>query len=136
MVQQTKHASIVWQGGMRFDGGAPEGPSIRVDGDGETGPSPMTSLLLAAAGCSASDVVLIIEKMRIALTEFRVEIAGVRREQEPRRYLSLHLRYHLRGQGLDETKARRAIDLSIEKYCSVMHSLAPDIAITYELSLA
>ena len=40
------------------------------------------------------------------------------------------------GEGLDEPRARRAIDLSLEKYCSVMHSLAPDIAVTYALSLA
>jgi putative redox protein len=46
------------------------------------------------------------------------------------------LNYRIAGAGLDETKARRAIDLSLEKYCSVVHSLAPDIAITYALSLA
>ena len=59
----------------------------------------------------------------------------MRREQEPRRYTAIHLEYHLRGDGLDEAKARRAIDLSITKYCSVVHSLAPDIAITHGLTL-
>lgn len=136
MPEETKHVQLRWVGGMRFDGGAPEGPQLRIDGDNETGPGPMSALLLAAAACTASDIVLILEKMRVALTEFTMEADGVRREQEPRRYLSMHLRYHLRGEGLDEAKARRAIDLSIEKYCSVMHSLAPDIRITYDVSLA
>jgi putative redox protein len=95
----------------------------------------MLTLLLAAASCSGSDVVAILEKMRVRLEELRIEISGVRREQEPRRYMALHLKYLLKGQGLDENKARRAIELSVEKYCSVLHSLAPDIQITHDFSL-
>jgi putative redox protein len=60
----------------------------------------------------------------------------VRREQEPRRYTAIHVEYHLAGDGLDESRARRAIDLSLEKYCSVAASLAPDIKVTYGLTLA
>ena len=60
----------------------------------------------------------------------------MRREQDPKRYTALHLEYHLAGEGLDEGRARRAIDLSLEKYCSVMASLAPDTKITYGLTLA
>lgn len=107
-----------------------------VDGDNEAAPGPMLTLLLAAASCSGSDVVVMLEKMRVKLQELRIEISGVRREQEPRRYTALHLHYHLKGEGLDQTKARRAIDLSIEKYCSVLHSLVPDIQITHGLTLA
>jgi putative redox protein len=95
----------------------------------------MLQLLLAAASCSAADVVVILKKMQTGLESLRVEAAGVRREQEPRRYVALHLVYHIAGAGIDEAKARRAIDLSIEKYCSVMHTLAPDVRITYELRL-
>jgi putative redox protein len=80
--------------------------------------------------------VVILQKMRIQLRELQIEAAGVRRETEPRRYLAIHFTYRIGGSGLDESKARRAIDLSLEKYCSVVHSLAPDIAVTYALSLA
>jgi putative redox protein len=132
---EVKRAVLVWQGGMRFDAGAVGGHVIRVDGDNETGPGPMTTLLLAIAGCSGADVAAILEKMRIKLDEFSIEIAGTRRVTEPRRYMAVHLVYCLRGAGLDEPRARRAIDLSIEKYCSVMHSLAPDIEITYDLTV-
>jgi putative redox protein len=135
MARETKRATLIWQQGLRFAGSDSGGPGITVDGDNVMGPGPMLTLLLAAAACSGSDVVLILEKMRVKLHELRIEIVGTRREEEPRRYVAIHLDYHLGGEGIDEVKARRAIDLSLEKYCSVIHSLAPDIAVTYALSL-
>jgi putative redox protein len=135
MSGETKHATLTWRDALQFDGELAGSPAIRIDGDNVAAPGPMGLLLLAAASCTGSDVVLILEKMRITLRSFRIEAAGTRRETDPRRYLALHLIYRLRGEGLDEARARRAIDLSIEKYCSVMHSLAPDIRITYDLDL-
>jgi putative redox protein len=135
MARETKRATVIWQQGLRFTGGEPGGPVTTVDGDNVMGPGPMLALLLAAAACSGSDVVLILEKMRVNLHGLRIEVAGTRREEEPRRYVAIHLDYHLGGEGIDPVKARRAIDLSLEKYCSVIHSLAPDIAVTYALSL-
>jgi putative redox protein len=133
---ETKLAELRWEGGLKFTGGAPGGPEVWIDADNAEAPGPMLLLLLAAASCSASDVVLILQKMRVALAECRVEAAGLRRESDPKRYVSLHFIFHLRGSGLDEAKARRAIDLSLAKYCSVVHSLAPDIVVTYDLKLA
>jgi putative redox protein len=132
----AKEVTLTWQAGLRFTGGAPNGPQTSIDGDNSAAPGPMLTLLLAAASCTGSDVVVILEKMRVRLREFRIEARGVRREQEPRRYAAIHLDYHLRGDGLDDIKVRRAIDLSLDKYCSVIHSLAPDIAVTYAISLA
>jgi putative redox protein len=133
---ETKLAELRWEGGLTFTGGAPGGPEIRIDADNAEAPGPMLLLLLAAASCSASDVVVILQKMRVALAECRVEAAGLRRESDPKRYVSLHFIFHLRGTGLDGSKARRAIDLSLAKYCSVVQSLAPDIVVTYDLTLA
>ena len=135
MTAETKRVTLTWQQKLLFRGGEAGGPVTTIDGDNAAGPGPMLTLLLAAAACTASDVVVILEKMRIRLTDFRIEASGVRREEEPRRYTAIHLEYHLAGEGLDEPKARRAIDLSIEKYCSVLHSLAPDIRITRGLTL-
>lgn len=134
-MQETKKAVLTWQEGVRFSGGALEGPSTILDGDNDAGPGPMLTLLLAAGSCSGSDVVVILEKMRVQLRRLRIDVTGVRREQEPRRYIAIHFDYHVAGEGLDQAKATRAIDLSLEKYCSVVHSLAPDIAITYALTL-
>ena len=135
MARETKRATLTWQQGLRFAGSEPGGPAITVDGDNAAGPGPMLTLLLAAAACSGSDVVAILEKMRVKLHELSIDIAGTRREEEPRRYVAIHLDYRLNGDALDPAKARRAIDLSLEKYCSVIHSLAPDIAVTYALSV-
>ena len=136
MPAETKHVTLRWQEGLRFLGGEANGPSITIDGDNAMAPGPMLTLLLAAAACTGSDVVAILQKMRVPFQDLRIDVAGVRRESEPRRYLSVHLDYQLAGSGVDAVKVRRAIDLSLEKFCSVMHSLAPDIAISYALFLA
>jgi len=135
MTKETKRVAVSWSGGLVFRGGAPGGAQTVIDGDNAAAPGPMLTLLLAAASCSGADVVTILEKMRVKLLELRVEVAGERREEEPRRYTAIHLDYHLRGEGLDHAKASRAIDLSVTKYCSVLHSLAPDIRITHGLTL-
>ena len=135
MTKETKRVALTWSEGLVFKGGEAGGPQTAVDGDNRTAPGPMVTLLLAAAACSGSDIVSILEKMRVKLLECRIEVAGERAETEPRRYTAIHLDYHLRGDGLDEAKASRAIDLSIRKYCSVLHSLAPDISITHGLTL-
>jgi putative redox protein len=123
---------------MRFRavGAEPATPAIEIDGDGDSGPSPMIALLMAAAGCTGADVVSILEKMRAGLAQLTVEVEGERREEQPRRYVRLHCRYRLSGQDLDQAKAERAVSLSLEKYCSVMASLAPDIQVTHEVILA
>lgn len=132
---ETKRISLAWKEGLQFVGGPPEGPTTSIDGDNVSAPGPMLTLLLAAASCSGSDVVAILEKMRVKLRELRIDVEGERREQEPRRYVAIHFAYHLAGEGLDQAKARRAIELSLEKYCSVIHTLAPDIRITHALTL-
>lgn len=134
-MQEIKKVVLTWQEGVRFSGGALEGPSTIIDGNNDAGPGPMLTLLLAAGSCSGSDVAVILEKMRVQLRQLRIDVTGVRREQEPRRYIAIHFDYHVAGEGLDQAKATRAIDLSLEKYCSVVRSLAPDIAITYALTL-
>jgi len=135
-MQETKSITLNWQDGLRFVGGAPDGPLTAIDGDNAAAPGPMLTLLLAAASCSGSDVVVILKKMRVQLRELRIEASGLRREQEPRRYTAIHLDYHLAGEGIDQAKAQRAVSLSIEKYCSVIHTLAPDVAVTYVITIA
>ncbi len=131
----TRQVVLTWSGGLAFVGGEPDGPELRIDGDNTSAPGPMLTLLLAAAACSGADVVSILAKMRVALHRCRIEVVGERRTAEPRRFVAIHFAYHLSGAGLDPTKAERAVVLSLEKYCSVIHSLAADIRITHELSL-
>jgi putative redox protein len=130
---------LTWSGtGMRFTGQGvvPASPPVALDGDALTGPSPMLMLLLAAGSCSGSDVVSILAKMRVRLEALTVDVVGVRRDEEPRRYIEIRYRFSLRGAGLDAAKAERAVALSLEKYCSVIHSMAPDILVRHEVVIA
>lgn len=119
-----------------FEGGPAGRSAITVDGDSEAAVSPVELLLVSAATCTAADVVLILKKMRVDLARVEVAVQGTRRDAEPRRYTAIHFHWTIGGAGADATKARRAIDLSLEKYCSVMASLAPDIAVSYDVTLA
>ena len=136
MTAEIKHVALDWAEGTVFRGGAPGGPQLVIDGDNAQAPGPMLTLLLAAASCTGSDVVMILEKMRVGLRTLRIEVHGTRREEIPRRYTAIRFEFQVAGEGLDEARARRAIDLSLEKYCSVVASLAPDIAVSYGLTLA
>lgn len=131
-----RRVNVSWKGDMRFEGGAPDGPRIPIDADNAIAPGPMQTLLIAAATCTGADVVSIIGKMQIALTRCEISVEGERAPDHPRRYIRIQFIFRLSGAGLDEAKARRAIDLSIEKYCSVLHSLQRDIPISYQLELA
>lgn len=135
MAARGAEVHVRWLEGMHFDGGAPGRPAILVDGDSVAAASPVELLLLAAATCSAADVVSILEKQRVALKSVEVAMQGTRREEHPRRFTALGFTFTIAGAGLDEAKARRAIDLSLEKYCSVVASLAPDIPVTYDVTI-
>jgi putative redox protein len=132
---EPRHVVLAWRHDLVFEGGAAGKPPARLDGDGIVAPSPMETLLLALAGCTGADVVAILKKKRADLRACRVEVVGERRDEHPKRYTAITLRYHVTAPGLGEEQARRAIDVSLEKYCSVTHSLAKDIALRYELLL-
>lgn len=125
-----------WLRNLQFEGGAAGRPAILVDGDSKAATSPVELLLLAAATCTASDVVIILQKQRIKLESLEISVQGTRRDTEPRRYTAIAFHFAVRGEGADDVKVRRAVDLSIEKYCSVVASLAPDIAISYDVAIA
>src|SRR6266550_5171786 len=127
-----------WVQQLQFEGrgNGADGPTILVDGDTKVATSPVELLLLAAATCTASDVVIILQKQRVQLESLEISVRGTRREEQPRRYTAIAFDFTVRGQGVGDTKVRRAIDLSLEKYCSVVASLAPDIAISYDVDIA
>ncbi len=130
---------LTWLGtGMQFSGAGtePATPPMVIDGDGAAGPSPMLALLLAAGGCTGADVVSILAKMQVHLRRCDIAVSGTRRDEHPRRYVAVRLRFTLAGDGLDRPRAERAVSLSLTKYCSVLHSLAPDVAIEHEIVLA
>jgi putative redox protein len=131
----AKHVTLRWKQGMAFEGGVEGRPAITIDSDGKTGPGPMDTLLLAMAACTASDVVSILGRMRFPVQGLSVDATGERRPEHPKCYASIVLTYRIRAPGAPEERVRHAIDLSLERYCSVTHSLDPNIARRYELVL-
>ncbi len=128
-----RYGVLDWQGDLRFTGGVPGGPTMTLDGDGAVAPGPVVTLLLAAAGCSGADIVGILVKQQVTLRSLKIEVTARRAEDFPKRIKELTLTFRLAGDGLTEAKARRAVDLSLEKYCSVLLSLNPDIPIHSEI---
>ena len=133
--EPDKFVRLEWTGeGMRFRGGARGGPEVVIDGDSEAGPSPMDALLISLAGCMAIDVRMILEKSRVPLEALEVEVAGVRAPTAPRRYEAIRLTYVVEGpEEAHQARLERAVELSRETYCSVLHSLRPDIGVEIEI---
>lgn len=140
MAGKVANVAVRWISGLQFEGGGTTGgrnhPQILVDGDSQAATSPVELLLLSAATCTASDIVIILQKQRVDLQALEIVVDGTRREEQPRRYTAIAFHFTVRGAGADDTKVRRAIDLSIEKYCSVVASLAPDIQLSYDVRIA
>jgi putative redox protein len=107
------------------------GPGGGRDG---TTPSPMEALMAALGGCTGIDIVSILEKMRLTIDKFSMEITGERADTEPKYFTKLNVHYMLTGENLDAEKVKRAVQLSAEKYCSVAHSLKAEITHTITLN--
>ena len=134
----SKKVNLAWTGdGLTFRGGVPDGPEVIVDGGSEAGPSPMDFLLVSVAGCMGVDVRMILEKSRVPVEGLEVEIEGERAESHPKRYTRIRLIYRIAGPGEEhDARLQRAVDLSREKFCSVLHSLRPDIDVEIEIHRA
>ena len=118
---------VEWAGDHRFDAGRPNGPTARIDGEGDTGQSPPETLLTALATCVAYDVIDILAKQRTPISSLEIDVVGERVDTIPRRYKHITLNFRIGGRGIEQDKALRAIELSANKYCSVRETLRPDL---------
>lgn len=116
-----------------FEAQNEDGHKIQLSGDGNA-VGPMQAVLMAAAGCSSIDIVMILEKMRQPLEDIEVKVEGKRKEDIPRVYTDIHMHYILKGD-LKEEKVKKAIDMSLNQYCSVslMLEKAVNITSSYEI---
>ncbi len=128
-VKPVNMIHAVWKGGSRFDAGRVGQPQIRIDATAETGPGPVDTMLCGAATCSAVDVVDILAKRHTPVSALEVEVVAERRATHPRRVVVMDITYHVTGADVERVHAERAVALSLERYCSVMSSLAPDIVV-------
>lgn len=105
---------------------------IPID-NGENGASPMELLLMGVGGCSAVDIVSILTKQKQEISSYRMEVTGERKEvAQAKPFASMHVAIFLEGK-ITPLKAKKAADLSFEKYCSVSLTLEPQVPITYDV---
>lgn len=133
---------VQWLGsGYHMEAGNEEGGKIRIDGNTvigglEGGMSPMQLLLAGIGGCSAIDVISILTKQKQNIKSLSVEVDG---DKQPHpvgysEYRTIHMHFTLSGE-LDEKKLKRALDLSITKYCSVSKALEKGSEISYDYTI-
>jgi putative redox protein len=116
-------AKVTWKGNMAFEGVADSGATIMLDSPSDPaerlGPGPMELVAMSLAGCTAMDVISILEKKKQAVTNFEVKVHAERAEDYPKVYTRAEIEYQVTGRAIDESALVRAIELSIQKYCPV-----------------
>jgi putative redox protein len=127
----TTEAKVTWIQDRRFVGQASSGHAIVVDGSAEKlGPSPMELLLIGLVGCTAYDVIRILQKKRQAVSGLEVSARAERAEEPPRVYTAIEVEYVVRGRGIKPKAVEDAIRLSKETYCSASIMLGKTAHIT------
>ena len=132
MSSNTYQAAVAWAGDDFFIGTPPSGHAQVIDskGDRKAAPSPLEMLLVSVAACTAADVISILEKKRQDVTEYRVEIAGTRAEDHPRKFVAFHINHIVHGRSVSAKAVEDAVHLSDTKYCSVAATVRPTAEIT------
>ena len=133
-------ARIKWVENRIFVGQSGTGHSIVLgSGGGSEGgsiaPSPMELVLIGVGGCTAYDVVQILEKGREPIEDCVVELDAERAATEPKVFTRVRLRYVVTGRGLDRAKVERAVRLSADKYCSASAMIAKTAEMIHEIEV-
>ncbi len=133
-------ARVYWQERRTFIGESGSGHTVVMDGSPEHGgrdlaARPMEMLLLGMGGCSAFDVVNMLERARQPLTQLELEIEAERAEEIPQVFTRIHIRFRAHGPGLSEAQVRNAVELSLTKYCSASQMLGHTAEITHDLEV-
>lgn len=129
-------ARVKWVEGLSFLGESASGHQLMMDGNsGDKAPSPMELVLMAAGGCSAVDVVSILQKGRNDLCGCEVKLTSQRREEAPRYFTHINLHFIVTGNDLTEKVVERAVQLSAEKYCSVSLMLEKAVKVSHSFEI-
>jgi putative redox protein len=133
-------AKITWLNGRAFVGESGSGHAIVMDGAPENGGRnlgvrPMEMMLLGLGGCTAFDVVMILEKSREKVTGCEVSLEAERADEDPKVFTKVKMVYRLKGENLKPASVERAIKLSSEKYCSASKMFEKTAVIEHEWSV-
>jgi len=120
----SMHGSVELLGGMAFRATTDSGHELMLDaapehGGADRGPRPMELLLVGLAGCTAMDVIGILRKMRQDVTGYTVRVEAQRAEEHPKVLTAITVEHVLRGRRLSAEAVRKAVELSVSRYCAV-----------------
>jgi putative redox protein len=127
--------TTTWQAKHHFQS-QQEKHSIDIDGSKEKGISPKALLLSAIAGCSGIDVVEILQKMKVPFSSITIDVESEQTTDHPKVFKDIHILYRIGSSKENEDKIRKAIDLSLDKYCGVSAMLKKNSPIHYKLELS
>lgn len=133
-------ARVKWVESTLFVGESGSGHCVVMDGPPESGGRnlgirPMEMLLVGMGGCTAYDVVHILQKGRHPVDHCEVSLDAERAEADPKVFTKIHAHFVVKGNGLNEAAVRRAIDLSAEKYCSAAIMLGKTASISHDFEI-
>ncbi len=133
-------ARVKWLDHLSFVGESGSGHSIVLDGSPDhggrnLGVRPMEAVLIGLGGCSAFDVMLILNKSRQDVSDCEVLLDAERAAEVPAVFTNIKLTYVISGRDLSESQVHRAVDLSMKKYCSVTKMLETTVEISYEVKI-
>ena len=131
---------IKWLDHMSFVGEAQSGHSVVMDGSPEhggrnLGARPMEMILLGLGGCTSFDIVNILQKSRVAIDDCIVEINAQRADDIPAVFTKIHVHYIVKGAALQDKHVKRAVELTMEKYCSVAMMLKDSVELSYDYKI-
>jgi putative redox protein len=119
--------TLKWDRDLIFQGSTEQGYEIEFDAHAQWGCKPTEALLLSLASCMGIDMVMFLQKMRVQLTSFKMELVGERNPTPPQYFKAIEMVLHIGGKNLNAQKVDRAVSLSHTKYCSVYNSLRKDL---------
>ncbi len=131
---------VKWLDNMTFVGESGSGHAVVMDGAPEHGGRdmgirPMEMLLLGVGGCTAFDVVMILNKSRQKMVDCHVEIEAERAEEVPKVFTRIHAHFVVSGKGLDPAKVKKAVNLSADKYCSASKMFESAVQMTHDFEI-
>ena len=107
--------------------------TIKLDGDKKKGFGPKALLLAGLAGCSGIDVVDILKKMKVEFSDFTIDAEAEQTEEHPKVFKDILITYRIKTAGDNEMKVKKAIELSLDKYCGVSAMLKKNSDIDYKI---
>ncbi len=133
-------ANVKYTGGMQFVASSDSGHAVVMDagpevGGSNTGSRPMELLLMGIGGCSGMDIISILKKKKQNVTGLEANVTGTMSDDYPQKYTEITIEYIVRGRGVTEEAVKRAVQLSMDKYCSVKATLegAAQIRFSYRI---